>query len=49
MKKIVALLSGLITAFSFIAQADRTFMFFRHGEKPEITSGQLTSKDTIAP
>ena len=48
-EKIVALLSGLITVFSLIAQAYRTFMFFRHGEKPEITSGQLTSKGRIAP
>ncbi len=39
MKKIVSLLSGLITVFSLIAQADRTFMFFCHGEKPEITRG----------
>lgn len=44
MKKIFALLLSLITTVPLVAQGDSTFVFFRHGEKPDNTSGQLTCK-----
>ena len=44
MKNVFALLFGLATLIPLKASADSTFVFFRHGEKPDNASGQLTCK-----
>ncbi|MBW1216387.1 histidine phosphatase family protein [Pantoea allii] len=44
MKKIFVLLFGLTIMIPLSADADSTYVFFRHGEKPDNTSGQLTCK-----
>ncbi|WP_324019925.1 histidine phosphatase family protein [Pantoea sp. JZ29] len=44
MKNVFALLFGLATLIPLKASADNTFVFFRHGEKPDNASGQLTCK-----
>ncbi|MFB4355491.1 histidine phosphatase family protein [Pantoea sp. BS_4] len=44
MKNVFALLFGLATLIPLQASADSTFVFFRHGEKPDNASGQLTCK-----
>ncbi|WHS97227.1 MAG: hypothetical protein LZT29_00051 [Pantoea stewartii] len=44
MKNVFALLFGFATLIPLKASADSTFVFFRHGEKPDNASGQLTCK-----
>lgn len=44
MKNVFALLLGLATLIPLNTLADSTFVFFRHGEKPDNASGQLTCK-----
>lgn len=44
MRKILALLFGAALAAPSFTQADSIYVFFRHGEKPDNNSGQLTCK-----
>lgn len=40
--KYITLLLGFLLIIPVISQADSTYIFFRHGEKPKGNSGQLT-------
>lgn len=44
MRTYLALLLGVALATPLFAQADKMYVFFRHGEKPDNNSGQLTCK-----
>ena len=44
MRKFLALLFGVALVTPLFAQADKVYVFFRHGEKPDNDSGQLTCK-----
>ncbi|WP_158150848.1 histidine phosphatase family protein [Pantoea ananatis] len=44
MKKFLALVFACTVLVPLSAEADSTYVFFRHGEKPDNASGQLTCK-----
>lgn len=44
MRKFLALMFSVTLASPLAAQADSLYVFFRHGEKPDNNSGQLTCK-----
>ena len=44
MRTYLALFLGVALTTPLFAQAEKTYVFFRHGEKPDNNSGQLTCK-----